>query len=574
MDPLLNADEREIVHAQRRLLDDSHALLTDLNMLPDDTQVLVDLRTQLDELFLVVVVGEYNAGKSTFLNALMGEDLLETGELPTTRQVHQLRYGEVDSIVESAHGMLVHEMPSDLLRELNIVDTPGTNSMQREEQALTEAFVPRADLVFFLTSLLQPYSASESEFLKVISAWGKQIVFVINQVDLAGSPEQVERVKRYVQQQAQEQLGVERPLYAISARQVRVGGALSASNEWPALLRWVEETLRKRERIQLKLRGPLHSLEAILARLAELIAERRRLIQGDCSALEDILQKIDAYEKQMAADVNRYQSKITNVLWQMEKRGNRFFDELVRLTNLLRLRDVDVVENRFRNEVIGETPQRIEEEVQALIDWLVRQNLVVWEQADTQLQKRREALREAATRTRWISPEYVYNREEIFAKLARPVRERLESFDAREEADAIVGSVNQALAKTLGIQAAVVGVGALITAATTSLTLDVTGVLGATLLVIAGLFILPYRRGQLKKDLTRKVEELRTEVSETLEARFRLQVQEYAQTLRDAFRPELETARAQERSLELAAKRLRSLQDRGSDLNAKVLSAA
>jgi len=572
LDPLLTNDEREIVHLQRHLLDDTHKLLTDLDMLPDDAQVLLDLRKQLDELFLVVVVGEYNAGKSTFLNALLGEDLLETGDLPTTRQVHQLRYGEVDNVIESAPGMLVHEMPSNLLRDLNIVDTPGTNSMQREEQALTEAFVPRSDLVFFLTSLMQPYSASESEFLKVISAWGKQIVFVVNQVDLASSPDQVERVKRYIQQQAQEQLGEERPLYAISAREVRSGDALSASNEWPAFQDWVQDTLMQRDRVQLKLRGPLDSLEAILARLREVIAERSRLIQGDRNALEEILQYIDTYEKQMADDVSRYQSQITNVLWKMEKRGTRFFDELVRLANLLRLRDVDVVENRFRNEVIADTPERIEEEVQALIDWLVRQNLVVWEQADAQLQKRRDALREAATRTRWISPEYVYNREEIFTKLARPVRQRLEDFDARDEADAIVNSVNQALAKTLGIQAAVVGVGALVTAAMTSLTLDVTGALGATLLVITGLFILPHRRGQLKKDLSRKVEILRVEMSETLETRFRHQVQEYAQMLREAFQPELDAAQAQEKSLALAGQRLRTLQDRGSGLKAKMSS--
>jgi hypothetical protein len=254
----------------------------------------------------------------------------------------------------------------------------------------------------------------------------------------------------------------------------------------------------------------------------------------------------------------------------MEKRGARFFDELVRLANLLRLRDVDVVENRFRNEVIGETPQLIEAEVQSLIDWLVRQNLVVWEQADAQLQQRRAALHEAATRTRWITPEYVYNREEIFAKLARPVRERLDGFDARDEADAIVGSVNQALARTLGVQAAVVGVGALMTAAATSLTLDVTGALGATVLVITGLFILPHRRGRLKKDLSRKIEVLRVEVSDTLETRFRLQVEEYAQTLREAFRPELAAAEAQEQALALATRRLVALKDHGAELKGRV----
>jgi small GTP-binding protein len=570
VDPLLTSEERQVVHEQRQLLDEARRLIEDLDMLPDDLEVLSTLRQQLEELFLVVVVGEYNAGKSTFLNALLGNNLLETGELPTTRQVHQLRFGEVENVVESAPGLLLHELPADLLRDLNIVDTPGTNSMQREEQALTEGFVPRADLVFFLTSLMQPYSASESEFLKLIRSWGKQIVFVINQVDLASSPDHVERVKRYVRQQASEQVEGERPLFAISAREIAEGRPPSDHNEWNAFQVWVQDTLRRRDRVQWKLRAPLDSLDAILTRQAEVLAERVRLIQGDRTALEKILREIDAYESRMHEDVARYHSKITNVLWQMEKRGNRFFDELVRLSNLLRLRNVDVVENRFRNEVIGDTPQRIEEEVQALIDWLVRQNLVIWEQADGQLQKRREALREAASRTRWISPEYVYNREEIFASLARPVRERLDRFDARDEADEIVASVNDALARTFGIQAVVVGLGAILTAATTTLTIDVTGALGATLLAVTGLFILPHRRGRLKRDLARKVEVLRKEVEETLESRFRGQVSEYAQTLREAFQPELETTLAQEKSMALANERLARLQERGAELKQRI----
>jgi small GTP-binding protein len=570
LDPLLTGDERQIVQEQRRLFDDSQKLVEDLDMLPQDLAVLATLRHQLDELFLVVVVGEYNAGKSTFLNAILGADLLETGELPTTRQVHLLRFGETDNTTESEPGLLVHELPADILHDLNIVDTPGTNSMQREEQALTEGFVPRADLVFFLTSLMQPYSASEHEFLKVIRSWGKQIVFVINQVDLASSPDHVDRVKRYVEQQVQEQLGEARPIYAISARQVREGNPSSTHNEWEKLEGWVQETLRQRDRIQMKLLAPMESLKTILARQAEVLEERARLIHGDRTTLEGILHEIDAYEQRMTTDVARYQSQITNVLWQMEKRGSRFFDELVRLSNILRLRDTDVVENKFRNEVIADTPQRIEEEVQALIDWLVRQNLAMWEQADTQLQQRREALREAASRTRWISPEYVYNREEIFANLARPVRQRLDGFDAREEADSIVGTVNEALAKTFGVQAVVVGIGAVITAATTSLTLDVTGALGATLLAITGLFILPHRRGRLKKDLARKVETLRAEVSETLDSRFRRQLAEYVQMLRDTFTPELEVAQVQEKKLAGAKEKLLELGERLRSLKGKI----
>ena len=564
MDPFLTPEERELVHEQRALFDAGRELLADLDMVPGDLQALEAMRRRLDELFLIMVVGEFNAGKSTFLNAILGTDALETGELPTTRSVHLLRHGTIQSVRESEPRLLVHELPVELLQDLNIVDTPGTNSMQREEQLLTEGFVPRADFVFFVTSLLRPYSASEHDFLKLILSWGKHVVFIVNQVDLATGPDHVARVKRYVQQQATEELGEERPLFAISTREVvrerTSGERLSDLNEWTAFAGYFQSTLRDRDRVRLKLTAPLKSLTPVLARQADALAERLRLVHGDHTALASILTEVDAYETRMLADVSRYQSQITNILWQLERRGQRFFDELVRVSNIMRLRDKDVVENRFRNEVVADSPQGIEEEVQALIDWLVRQNLSMWEKADGMLRQRREALRDAAGRARFVSPQYVYNREEIFTRLAQPVRRRLELFDAQREADEIVAAVNAAIAKTFGVQAVVIGVGAALTAAFTSLGLDVTGTVAVTLLVASGLFILPQRRARLKRELAGKVETLRLELAQTLEMRFQEQLRDYVEQLRETFAPELDSTKAQVVRLRNAEETLQVLQ--------------
>ena len=574
MDPLLTPEERELVHQQRALFDAGRELLADLDLVPGDLEAIEAMRRRLDELFLIMVVGEFNAGKSTFLNAVLGTDALETGELPTTRSVHLLRHGAIESVRESEPRLLVHELPVALLKDLNIVDTPGTNSMQREEQLLTEGFVPRADFVFFVTSLLRPYSASEHDFLRLILSWGKHVVFIVNQVDLAGGPDHLARVKRYVQQQAMEELGEEPPLFAISAREVvreRTGGEpLSALNEWAAFAAYFESTLRDRDRVRLKLTAPLQSMTPVLARQADALAERLRLVHGDHSALAAILGEVDAYETRMLADVSRYQSQVTNILWQLERRGQRFFDELVRVSNIMRLRDKDVVENRFRHEVVADTPLCIEEEVQALIDWLVRQNLAMWEKADGLLRQRREALRDAAGRTRFVSPQYVYNREEIFTRLAQPVRRRLELFDAQREAEEIVAAVNAAIAKTFGVQAVVIGLGAALTAAFTTLGLDVTGTVGVTLLVASGLFILPQRRARLKRELAGRVETLRVELAQTLEGRFKEQLCDYVEQLRETFAPELESTKAQVLRLRNADEALKARQAECAALLARI----
>ena len=89
-----------------------------------------------------------------------------------------------------------------------------------------------------------------------------------------------------------------------------------------------------------------------------------------------------------------------------------------------------------------------------------------------------------------------------------------------------------------GEEALVVGVGAVLTAALTSLTIDVTGAIGGTILVLAGLFLLPHRRGRLKRELSTKVELLNAELSEAIEQSFREEVRRYAARLREIFEPE------------------------------------
>ena len=85
------------------LLERERALLAALGALleradaPDDTRRrLADLTRALDELFLVVVAGEFNAGKSTLVNALFGRRVMEEGPVPTTDKITVLRHGDAD----------------------------------------------------------------------------------------------------------------------------------------------------------------------------------------------------------------------------------------------------------------------------------------------------------------------------------------------------------------------------------------------------------------------------------------------------------------------------------------------
>src|SRR5687767_6824436 len=161
---------------------------------PDDLRRFNEAREQLTGLFLLVVAGEFNSGKSSFINALLGERVLPEGVTPTTDRINVLRHApEVSDQLREAY-LLERTHPADVLRELNIVDTPGTNAIIRRHEELTRDFVPRSDLVLFVTSADRPFTESERAFLEQIRTWGKKVVFVVNKVDILRTPAERDEV--------------------------------------------------------------------------------------------------------------------------------------------------------------------------------------------------------------------------------------------------------------------------------------------------------------------------------------------------------------------------------------------
>src|SRR5437773_7131597 len=134
--PVLDARQQALLADERGLLGSLQVQLARLDLPAEDQEALARSIAQLDELFLLVVVGEFNAGKSAFINALLGERILEEGVTPTTTRVGLLKYGPALSRQAGEAGLDVITAPVEMLREINIVDTPGTNAVRREHEAL------------------------------------------------------------------------------------------------------------------------------------------------------------------------------------------------------------------------------------------------------------------------------------------------------------------------------------------------------------------------------------------------------------------------------------------------------
>src|SRR3954447_21145224 len=91
---ILSGGEDELVREERRVLARLRTSLVRFDAAPEHQQALDRSIEQLDELFLLVVVGEFNAGKSAFINALLGSKVVTEGVTPTTAQINVLQYGD------------------------------------------------------------------------------------------------------------------------------------------------------------------------------------------------------------------------------------------------------------------------------------------------------------------------------------------------------------------------------------------------------------------------------------------------------------------------------------------------
>ncbi len=568
MEQVLTRQQGELVALERKLVLRVRDILGKSDGSRADLERLGSLVNEMDELFLLVVVGEYNSGKSTFINALLGDEVFAMGDLPTTRAISILRYGKAGPPESLGENMHLYQYPLDVLRDLDIVDTPGTNSIERMEEAITRDFVPRADLVLFVTSLLQPLTASELDFLAHIRQWGKKVVFVVNGVDRRNSDQQVARVREYLEKEIAARLGAASPtiyfisaLLALRAKLAAKPGATAQSgqpsqagapipdpvNEYPALERYVLETLRETERVRLKLLSPLGVLRHVLKLNITGLDTRLKVVDEDARVLRSIRDQLEAYTKEMRTDSERYLIEVRNVLYELERRGRSWFERTIRIGNANFLRNKDAVENRFRTEVVQDTPQAIENVVHRMVDWAVQRNLKLWHTVFAELDAHTARLRASGALAAHGDTEFQYNREELFAKLREPVERRLSDFDTEREARQITESVKEAVMTAFGVNILAVGLGGIFLAAFTTAALDVTGVLTATVFAIAGWLLIPARRRTLIKDFETKVEKLNQDLAALLKSKFDEQLSRYERQLLEVIAPYerfLETERA------------------------------
>lgn len=370
--------------------------------------------------FHLVVVGEFNHGKSTFVNALLGKTVLPVGVTPTTAVIHHLEYstepraevvyasGErtplAFDLVRSfsvggdkapAHSPgaavapaaaaddvkhLTVGYPAELLRErIVLVDTPGVNDLSLQRADITYSYIPRSDAVLFLLDAGQPLKESERVFLqeKLLGQSRDKIIFVVTKRDIWDAAEEKEALA-YIKTELAKL--VKAPvLFPISAEKALDGDA--ASSGMPELLTHLTGFLAE-ERGRILLDNALGEGIEGSKLLRRGIDARRR---AAAMSAEELARRIDRLEKDLAG-----QSKT------IEERRIGIREEVAAIKAWVK-RDLD----RFVEDVEKQIPTVVEQadasELKTHLGAFLERTLKQWIEAETK--EIAEALEALAERT-------------------------------------------------------------------------------------------------------------------------------------------------------------------------------
>jgi small GTP-binding protein len=290
---ILEDQQRLLLQQERQIFSDLQACLADFEEASSYAATLLQVAASLDDLFLLVVVGEFNAGKSACINAFLHDDVLEEGVIPTTQQVTILRYGEQTQSQQREQNILEIKYPTSFLRDISIVDTPGVNAVLLEHQRLTEEFIPHSDLILFITSVDRPFTQSERTFLERIRAWGKKVIIILNKIDLLRKPEELNQVMTFVQDNCKRLLGFQPDIFPVSAlqsQQARSAVGHQAVEQWErshfgGLEDYLFRTLDEAERVRLKLLSPLGVMQRVLTETQSALEQRASLLAEDARTI-------------------------------------------------------------------------------------------------------------------------------------------------------------------------------------------------------------------------------------------------------------------------------------------------
>jgi len=342
-----------------------------------------EMAAQINEPLYLVVAGE------SFVNALCGKRILRDGPTPSTNKITLLTYGDEVSSEEVDDHQCRMTYPLEALKDLTIVDTPGTNSIIAEHQLITEGFIHRSELVLFVTSADHPFTESERVFLQLLKGkWDRKLLFVLNKIDLKTEEEQNE-ILTFIEKNFYRLFGFEPKVISMSTKDAflarTTGDAeLLQKSNIEKIEQFIFEKMDYDTKMDLKILSPLKYLVNVFDGLNDVLSEKVSHCNSEIKSVEMFEKRLSNKRQDMTEYINKYKTETQSVFARLKEKVDNFLNYYVNIRAIITMKFArEKFDNKFKREVFGVANPRTELEriINDAIDYVDRNNDVLWDMA-------------------------------------------------------------------------------------------------------------------------------------------------------------------------------------------------
>ena len=516
------------------------ALATDLRASEETRRTLAALGESLREPFLFVVVGEVKAGKSSLLNALFGREFCKADVLPMTDKIYVFKFAAEERDVDVSAQLVECHRNSPVLRDFNIVDTPGTNTIVPEHEAITRQFLPLADLSLCVFSVTNPWGATAWQFLQHLhKTWLKKVVLIVQQRDLR-APEEVATIISHIEQTMLQKVGERCPVFAVSAKRAwearhaddpAVRARMWHESGFDALEGYISATVTGGASQAEKLRSVCRSARVILGEFAAQVNSASQTVEADAKKLASLRGVLEERKEQSFRQVGGVLWTVAQASERAQKKGEDLLREKLTFVGTLRLMfGKGGWENFFQAELDKRQRETLTQHVREALELIETDLKSVWKQIH-ELMKRSFESHDLA-----MLPDFARQRAELLQQIELALLERTEGEAFQQQMQRVFADTANWLRVPAGVFAAG-GIGAVVAAALTKATLlDITGTI-AGLGALTGTVMAVAKRRKILDEYGRQMADKRGAMMRAIEDHLRHAVKRFFAELEQVFQP-------------------------------------
>ena len=401
-----------------------------------------------------------------------------------------------------------------------------------------------------MTSAEKAFSESERALCSKILDWRKKIIVVINKFDLLETQEEKDIVLNYVRTNVRDLLRFDPIIFPVSSRMAlkakETGNAeLLKTSQFDEFENFVKITLDDETRFQMKISNVMGIVENVLQQASLSAENAANIIESDEFVIQNLHRQIGEYQKDMESDFAARLNNVENVLLRLLDRVDCFIEENMNLYQITWLFHSEGLKTAFQKEVVGDFQRDIDCRVEEIVDWILDRSE---RQAQASIEYASQASKKHADmiigdtlisfegRRKFLVQDMFYGSQEVVKR-----------FDKNKEAAKIRSYIMMAMSSTVIVEAGAVSVGAAVLS--TGAMFDITGILGASFVALAGLYILPFQRGLLKRGIKNTVNQIRGKLHIALSEKFKDELDRSVLRINDAVAPYTRFVRAEKERL-------------------------